>query len=241
MSRAIRRDEHRGRERPGEPVLHLADEDVAEPTAIAREAGDRSGGDDEDGREPYSGQDQRQPERQLDPGQDPAFGQPHPARRLHHVTVDAVHPQIRVREDRRDSDHDERHRDAPEADAEEGDEETDDDDDRQRAPEGRRPERKPESPVAVAQPEPEREGEDEGDRKRGERELHRLPALLEQQRDVRRNEAERVHEDARDDHRTRVQGVTARCSPASRKSAVRASRTASPPATSSSVWKRSGA
>src|SRR5215471_19061080 len=41
------RDEHRRRECPGEPVLHLTDEDVTEPTAGTCQGSDRRGGDDE--------------------------------------------------------------------------------------------------------------------------------------------------------------------------------------------------
>ena len=121
------------------------------------------------GGDPNPGDDERQPERQLDAHEDLPLGQPHPPGRLDDVAVDAVDREVRVREDRRDREHDERGRVVPEADAE---------DVRPNAistmlgsarPTFETLEREEEAAMTVAEPEPERQREHERDPERGER------------------------------------------------------------------------
>src|SRR5205814_239297 len=213
--------------------------DVTE-TPAAEDAGDRGGGDDEHGSDPEAGQEEWKAQRKLDARQDLRLRESHPAGGLDRVGVDSLDREVRVREDRRDREHHEGHCVVPETDAEDRDPETDEHHARQRAPQARGAEGEEQTAVPVPEPEPERQGDQKRDSECCKSELRRLSCLLEQEREVARHEAERIGEGARDHQRRRFQGVNARCANARRRSAVSASRMASPPAASSSVLKRSG-
>ena len=155
---------------------------------------------------------QRQAERQLDADEDLRLRQSHPPGRFDHVRIDALDREERVREDRRNRDHDEREQAVPEeAEVEDEDGEADEDDARQGTPEVRQRERDEEATVLMAEPEPEGQRQGDRDSEGRKRQLDRSDSFVEEERRVLRDELERVDEDVRD-HRARSHGVSARWS-----------------------------
>ena len=228
-----RRDPERGRDDAGKAVARLVDDDLAEPAA-SRDRGDRRRRDHEDGSDSNACDDQRQPERQLDLPENLRLREAHASRRLDDVAVDAVDTEVRVHEDRRNREHDERRGVVPEADAEDRQAERDQHDARQRAADVRHARGEQETAPAVTEPEPERQREHDRDRERGERELEVLDSLREQQMHVVAHEAERIDERSGvglvgNDHAARVHGVRSRWTSTSSKSATSARAITSQP------------
>src|SRR5439155_12000461 len=219
----------------------LVDDDLTE-AAAARDRRDRGRRDDEDRRDPDAGDHERQAERELDLEQDLPLAEPHAASRLDDVGIDAVDREVRVREDGRHGENDERCGVVPEPDAEDRQPERDQHDARQRAAETRDADREEEAAVPMSEPEAERQREQQGDPERGERELEVLAGLLEQKGRVVVDEAERIDErvwrESVGDRHARLHGVAARWPSTRRPSAASASATASPPAARISVLKR---
>src|SRR6476660_5865876 len=232
-------DADRRREHAGEAVRGLVVHDLAE-AASACDSGDRRRCDHEDRRDLHAGEDERQAERQLHSSEDLQLGQAHPPRRLDHVAVDALDGEVRVRENRRYTEHDECHGYVPEADSQPGDQDADDRDARQSPADRGHPECEEEAAMLVPEPQADRQGDQERDPESGEGQLRRLHRLVEQELGVVRDELKRVDEERAEHQRTRFHGVSARWVRASSASAVKARRMASPPAATSSVRKMSG-
>jgi len=144
----------------------------------------RRGSDHEDGGDPDTCEEKRQAERQLHTGEDLRFRQSHPPRRLDRVPLDAVHGEVGICQERRDREHDERHRVVPEPDSEPRDEEADERDARQRTPERGHRQGQEQPSMPMPEPEAQRQSDDEGDTERRERELGQLARLVEQQAGV---------------------------------------------------------
>src|SRR5579872_4878992 len=243
------REEHGGEERQGGdaerggedtriPVAGAVDDDRAEPAA-ARDGGDRRGRDDEDRRDPDAGEDERQRERELDAHEHPELRHPHPPRRVDHVAIDRVDGEVRVRQNRRHGEDDERDGVVPEADAEHRDAERDQDEARQRAPDVRHAGGEEQPTMEVTEPEADRQREQQPDPECGAGQLEMLGGLHEQEVRVVADEPERVDERVHADLPNRTQGVSARWRRTSRPSATSARATTIPPAMKISVLKTS--
>src|SRR6476661_4336418 len=161
-------------------------------------------------------------------------------RRDHEDRRDLHAGEVRVRENRRYTEHDECHGDVPEADSQPGDQDADDRDARQSPADRGHPECEEEAAMLVPEPQADRQGDQEQDPESGEGQLRRLHRLVEQELGVVRDELKRVDEERAEHQRTRFHGVSARWVRASSASAVKARRMASPPAATSSVRKMSG-
>src|SRR4051812_18150090 len=228
-----RGDAERGGDHAFEAVTRLVDDDLAE-SAATRDRGDRGSRDHEDRCDPDSGHDERQTERQFHLGEDLAFAQAHAARGFDDVPVDAGDAEVRVRQDGRDREDDERSRVVPEADAEDRQAECDQHETRKRASDARDAEREEEPAMAVAEEKAERQREEDRNRERRERQLEMLGGLAQQQTRVVGDELERVEErpgvELRGDrHVDLLHGVSARVASTSSESATSASAMQSPP------------
>src|SRR5579884_1017694 len=182
---AARRERERGNPKrggddAGEPVARLVEDDLAEASP-ARDRRDDRGRDHEDRSDPDPAEDERQCKRKLDAAQDLTAAHPHPPRGLDDVWVDAVDGEVRVRQDRRDREHDEGCGVVPETDPEDREPERDEDGARERATHVRDADRNERATVEMAEQEAERQRDRERDPERGARELDVLERLHEQQ------------------------------------------------------------
>src|SRR5437868_6394391 len=228
-----RRDPERGADAARQAVGRLVDDDVAQPSA-ACDRGDGRRGDDEDRGDADAGQDERQAERQLDAPENVELGHAHPARGVDDVSVAGVDGEERVREDRRNSEDDERDVVVPETDPEDGQPERDEDEARERPADVRHARSEEEPAMQVAEPEPERQRQNQRDAECGPGELEMLTRLLEEEMRVLAHEPERVRERP---HTDLAHGVRARWSSTSAPSATSARATTIPPAAKISVLK----
>src|SRR5579884_1929473 len=232
-----RGDPERGGDDAGEPVARLVEDDLAE-AAAACDRGDDRRRDHEDRRDPDPADHERQRERELDAPEDPAAAHAHAPRSLDDVAVDAVDGEVRVGQDRRDREHDERGGVVPEAEPEDREAEGDEDGARERATHVRDADRDEGAAVEMAEQEAERQRNRESDAERRARELDVLERLHEQQVRVVAHEPKCVDERV---HRCRlVHGVARRSVTTSAASHASASATVSPKEATISVLKTVG-
>src|SRR2546426_3906909 len=249
--RELRRDgQQRHQQRSGEELVVLLEGEAVDDEPAKGPAGDegaeRGGGHDvhRGGADP--GEHERQAERDLDRPQDLRLAEPHAARGLHDVTVDAAHRDERVREERRDRERHEREERRPEAEAEAERErqrqrEREQRERRQGAADVRDVDRDEAAASDVTEVERERDRGENADRHRETRKLEMLGHP--DRYPVRPLPVGRVGEPSRDvadePHPTRLHGVSARCTRTSAPSASTARATESAAPRISGVLKKS--